>query len=61
MINFLRKSRHQVTGENRVSKYIFYAIGEIFLVVIGILIAVGRIVLRVFSEKSGTGESQEGV
>src|SRR6187402_905910 len=39
MINFLRKSRQQLTGENKVSKYILYAIGEIVLVVIGILIA----------------------
>ena len=31
------------------------------IAVIGILIAAGRIVLRVFSEKSVTGESQEGV
>jgi hypothetical protein len=32
-----------------------------FVAVVGILIAVGRIVYRVFSEKSGAGESHEGV
>ena len=39
MINFLRKTRQQLFSENKVSKYILYAIGEIVLVVIGILIA----------------------
>ncbi len=39
MINFLRKSRQQLSGKNRFSKYVLYAIGEIILVVIGILIA----------------------
>lgn len=39
MINFLRKSRQQLTGKNRFTKYVLYAIGEIILVVIGILIA----------------------
>ena len=39
MIHFLRKIRHsQIQGEN-MKKYILYAIGEITLVVIGILIA----------------------
>ncbi len=31
------------------------------IAVVGLLIAVGRIVLRVFTEKSGTGETHEGV
>ena len=31
------------------------------IAVVGLLIAVGRIVLRVFAEKSGSGESQEGI
>ena len=39
MINFLRKTRQQLLAQNRVSKYLLYAIGEIVLVVIGILIA----------------------
>ena len=39
MIKFFRKIRQQMIKENRVSKYILYAIGEILLVVIGILIA----------------------
>ena len=39
MINFLRKKRQQLFSQHNVSKYIFYAIGEIVLVVIGILIA----------------------
>jgi len=39
MINFLRKTRQQLLSQNKVSKYILYAIGEIVLVVIGILIA----------------------
>ena len=39
MIKFFRKLRENMIKENRVSKYILYAIGEIILVVIGILIA----------------------
>ena len=39
MINFFRKIRQRLLTENKVSKYILYAIGEILLVVIGILIA----------------------
>ena len=46
MINFFRKIRQQLVAENRsagvassFSKYMLYAIGEIILVVIGILIA----------------------
>lgn len=35
-----RNSRQQLVKENRVKKYFFYALGEILLVVIGILIAV---------------------
>jgi len=41
MIKFFRKIRFKLIDEKRLNKYIFYAIGEIFLVVIGILIAVG--------------------
>ena len=39
MIKFFRHIRQNMIKENRVSKYILYAIGEIVLVVIGILIA----------------------
>ena len=40
MIKFFRKIRQNMIKENRVSKYMLYAIGEIILVVIGILIAI---------------------
>ena len=39
MINFFKKIKQQLLTENRFSKYLVYAIGEIVLVVIGILIA----------------------
>lgn len=39
MIKFFRKIRQQLLTENRFSKYLLYAVGEIMLVVIGILIA----------------------
>jgi hypothetical protein len=39
MIKFFRKIRQNMLTENKVSKYFLYAIGEIVLVVIGILIA----------------------
>ena len=39
MIKFFRKIRQQLLSENKISKYLLYAIGEIILVVIGILIA----------------------
>ena len=39
MIKFFRKIRFDLMGQNKRSKYIKYAIGEIVLVVIGILIA----------------------
>jgi hypothetical protein len=39
MINFFRRFRQQLLSENKFSKYFIYAIGEIILVVIGILIA----------------------
>ena len=41
MIKFFRKIRQNMIKENKVSKYFLYAIGEIILVVIGILIALG--------------------
>ena len=39
MIKFFRKVRQNLLSENKFSKYLLYAIGEIILVVIGILIA----------------------
>ena len=39
MIKFFRKIRQKLLSENNFSKYLLYAVGEIVLVVIGILIA----------------------
>ncbi|MFC0603629.1 DUF6090 family protein [Winogradskyella pulchriflava] len=39
MIKFFRHIRQRLVSENKLSKYLLYAIGEIILVVIGILIA----------------------
>ena len=39
MINFFRRIRKQLANDNKPLKYMRYAIGEIFLVVIGILLA----------------------
>ena len=39
MIKFFRKIRHQLLSKNKLNKYLIYALGEIALVVIGILIA----------------------
>ena len=39
MIKFFRKIRHNLINEGKTTKYLKYAIGEIVLVVIGILIA----------------------
>ncbi|MCK0180213.1 DUF6090 family protein [Flavobacteriaceae bacterium S0862] len=39
MIKFFRKIRQKLLSENKFSKYLIYAIGEIVLVIIGILIA----------------------
>jgi hypothetical protein len=39
MIKFFRKIRQKLLAENKFSKYLLYAVGEIILVVIGILIA----------------------
>ena len=40
MIQFFRRIRQNLLEENRFSKYLLYAIGEIILVVVGILIAI---------------------
>ncbi|MBN3521004.1 hypothetical protein JYB62_13425 [Algoriphagus lutimaris] len=39
MISFFRKIRQKLFSQNRITRYLLYALGEIFLVVIGILIA----------------------
>lgn len=39
MIPFLRKTRKKLLSEDKTTSYLLYAIGEIFLVVVGILIA----------------------
>lgn len=39
MISVFRKIRKQLFSDRKISKYLFYALGEILLVVIGILIA----------------------
>jgi Family of unknown function (DUF6090) len=41
MIKFFRKIRYDLMKKNKTGKYLKYAIGEIILVVIGILIALG--------------------
>ena len=40
MIKLFRKIRYDLMNQNKTSKYFKYAIGEILLVVIGILIAI---------------------
>ena len=39
MINFLRRIRRNLVSENKLTLYLIYAIGEVVLVVLGILIA----------------------
>jgi len=39
MINFFRKIRYNLMEQNKTGKYLKYAIGEIVLVMIGILLA----------------------
>ncbi len=39
MIHFFRRIRQKLLAENRLTRYLIYAIGEIVLVVIGILVA----------------------
>lgn len=40
MIKFFKRIRQQLLTENKFSKYLLYPIGEIILVVIGILLAI---------------------
>ncbi len=53
MINFFRKIRKQLSNDNKPLKYVRYAIGEIVLVVIGILIALQ---INNWNEKRKQGE-----
>jgi len=55
MIKFFRKIRQRMLTENKFSKYILYAFGEIILVVIGILIA-----LQLNTAKENKGKSELG-
>ncbi|QBA63966.1 hypothetical protein [Muriicola soli] len=55
MIKFYRKIRQKLLSENKFGKYLAYAIGEIVLVVIGILIALyinNRNQIRLFEERT---------
>ena len=40
MLTLLRKVRKKLVNQNKLSSYLLYAVGEIFLVVIGIVIAI---------------------
>ena len=46
MLKFFRKIRQKLLSENKFSKYLIYAIGEIVLVVIGILIDACKLYVR---------------
>ena len=54
MTNFFRKMRQYLLAEHKLSKYLLYALGEIILVVIGILIA-----LQINNWNEGRKESLE--
>ncbi len=56
MIKFFRKIRQKLLSDNKFSKYLMYAIGEIVLVVIGILIALQ---INNWNEQSKTRKSAE--
>lgn len=55
MIKFFRQIRQKLLQENRFSKYLLYAIGEIILVVIGILIALQ---INTWNEQQKTKEKE---
>jgi len=55
MLRFFSKIRYQMAAENQVTRYLRYAIGEILLVVIGILIA-----LQVNNWNQGRKDLREG-
>lgn len=41
MLRFFRQIRQRLLTQNKLSKYLLYAVGEVLLVVLGILIAIG--------------------
>ena len=51
MIKFFRRIRQNLLSEGKTGKYLKYAIGEIILVVIGILIAL-QIIIGMKSESN---------
>ena len=53
MINFFRKTRKKMADDNKPTKYARYAVGEIVLVVIGILIALQINNWNINNEKDG--------
>jgi hypothetical protein len=57
MIKFFRKIRQGLISENKFSKYLLYAIGEIVLVVIGIFIALQ---LNLWSENNKLDDVRQG-
>lgn len=56
MIKFFRRIRQQLLTENKFSRYLIYAIGEIILVVIGILIALA---INNANQRSATKEKEQ--
>ena len=56
MIKFFRRIRQKLLSENKFSKYLLYAIGEIILVVIGILIALQ---INDWNEQQKTKEKEQ--
>jgi len=56
MIKFFRRIRQQLLTDNKFSKYLLYAIGEIFLVVVGILIALS---INNWNEERITNEKEQ--
>ena len=56
MIKFFRKIRQKLLAENKFSKYLIYAFGEIVLVVIGILIALS---INNWNENRKTEQNQQ--
>lgn len=57
MIKFFRHIRQQLLSENKFSKYLLYAIGEIVLVVIGILVALWVNNLNTISQNKEKGDT----
>lgn len=56
MKSIFKKARKKFIASNKISKYLLYAVGEIVLIVIGILIAVG---INNISENSAASKREE--